>query len=81
MVRQDSTIAPELKESVKNTAPITIGASEKGEKGIEGSVGDFRIFNRVITRRGSAHRRGVAGHRGGCVERCARSSLPPRKTR
>jgi hypothetical protein len=46
---QDSTIAPELKQSVKNTAPITIGASEKGEKGIEGAVGDFRIFNRVIT--------------------------------
>ncbi len=46
---QDSTIAPELKESVKNTAPITIGANEKGEKGIEGAVGDFRIFNRVIT--------------------------------
>jgi mono/diheme cytochrome c family protein len=46
---QDSTIAPELKDSVRNTAPITIGASEKGEKGIEGAVADFRVFNRVIT--------------------------------
>jgi hypothetical protein len=46
---QDSTIAPELKESVRNAAPITIGATEKGEKGIEGAVADFRVFNRVIT--------------------------------
>ncbi len=36
---QDSTIAPELKESVKNTAPLTIGADAKGEKGLDGSVG------------------------------------------
>ena len=46
---QDSTIAPELKDSVTNTAPITIGASEKGEKGIDGAVADFRVFNRVIS--------------------------------
>jgi hypothetical protein len=46
---QDSTIAPELKEGVKNTAPITIGASATGEKGIDGAIGDFRVFNRVIS--------------------------------
>ena len=46
---QDSAIAPELKESVRNTAPLTIGASASGEKGLEGSVAGFRIFNRVIT--------------------------------
>jgi hypothetical protein len=46
---QDSTIAPELKESVKNTAPLTIGAAASGEKGLDGSVAEFRIFNRVIT--------------------------------
>src|SRR5688572_30779721 len=46
---QDSTIAPELKDSVTNTAPITLGASEKGEKGIDGAVADFRVFNRVIS--------------------------------
>jgi mono/diheme cytochrome c family protein len=46
---QDSTIAPELKESVKNTAPIAIGAAANGEKGLDGSVGEFRVFNRVIS--------------------------------
>ena len=30
---QDSAIAPELKESIRNTAPLTIGASASGEKG------------------------------------------------
>ena len=46
---QDSTIAPELKESVKNTAPLTLGAAANGEKGLDGSIGEFRIFNRVIS--------------------------------
>ena len=46
---QDSTIAPELKESVQNTAPLTIGAAANREKGLDGSIGGFRIFNRVIT--------------------------------
>ncbi len=46
---QDSAIAPELKESVRNTAPLTIGAAANGEKGLDGSVAEFRIFNRVIT--------------------------------
>ena len=46
---QDSAIAPELKESVRNTAPLTIGASAAGEKGLDGSVAGFRIFNRVIS--------------------------------
>jgi hypothetical protein len=46
---QDSTIAPELKDSVKNSAPLTIGANAIGEKGLDGSVGQFRVFNRVIS--------------------------------
>jgi mono/diheme cytochrome c family protein len=46
---QDSTIAPALTTSVRNTEPLTLGASSSGEKGIEGSVGEFRIFNRVIS--------------------------------
>ena len=46
---QDSAIAPELQESVTNAAPLTIGADAKGEKGLDGSVAEFRIFNRVIT--------------------------------
>jgi hypothetical protein len=46
---QDSTIAPELKESVRNVAPLTLGATAKGEKGLAGSIGEFRIFNRVIS--------------------------------
>ncbi len=46
---QDSTIAPELKESVRNTAPLTLGAPANGEKGLAGSIGEFRIFNRVIS--------------------------------
>ena len=46
---QDSTVAPELKDSIKNTAPITIGAAANGEKGLEGSIGEFRVFNRVIS--------------------------------
>ena len=46
---QDSSIAPELKGSLKNAAPITFGADAAGEKGLDGSIGDFRIFNRVIT--------------------------------
>ncbi len=46
---QDSTIAPELKGSVKNTEQVSVGASATGERGIDGSIGDFRIFNRVIS--------------------------------
>ncbi|MEO5741269.1 MAG: DUF1553 domain-containing protein [Vicinamibacterales bacterium] len=46
---QDSTIAPELKESVKNTAPLIIGAAANAERGLDGSVGEFRVFNRVIS--------------------------------
>ena len=46
---QDSTIAVELKESVKNAAPITIGAAANREKGLDGSVGEFRVFRRVIS--------------------------------
>jgi Protein of unknown function (DUF1553)/Protein of unknown function (DUF1549)/Planctomycete cytochrome C/Concanavalin A-like lectin/glucanases superfamily len=46
---QDSTIAPELKATITNTAAITVGNSRLGDKGIEGSVGDFRIFDRVIS--------------------------------
>ncbi len=46
---QDSTIAPELKGSITNTAAITVGNSRNGDKGIEGSIGDFRIFDRVIS--------------------------------
>src|SRR4029450_4632255 len=42
---QDSTIAAELLESVKNAAPITIGAAANGEKGLDGSVAEFRVFN------------------------------------
>ena len=46
---QDSSVAPRLNESIKTGAPLTIGAAANGEKGIEGSIADFRIFNRVIT--------------------------------
>ena len=46
---QDSTIAPELKGAITNTAAITVGASRSGDKGIDGSIGDFRIFDRVIS--------------------------------
>ena len=46
---QDSTIAPELKGSVKNTEQVSVGASATGERGIDGSLGDFRIFSRVIS--------------------------------
>jgi hypothetical protein len=46
---QDSAIAPELKESVKNTAPLTVGAAANGEKGLDGSVAEYRVFNRAIT--------------------------------
>ena len=46
---QDSTIAPELKESVGNMAPITMGAAANGEKGLNGSIGEFRVFSRVIS--------------------------------
>ncbi len=46
---QDSTIAPELKGSVKNTVPIAVGATAGGERGIDGSIGEFRVFNRVIS--------------------------------
>jgi hypothetical protein len=46
---QDSTIAPELKGTVTNTAAITIGASRNADKGIEGSIAEFRVFDRVIS--------------------------------
>jgi uncharacterized protein DUF1553/concanavalin A-like lectin/glucanase superfamily protein len=46
---QDSTIAPELKGTITNTAAMTLGASRSGDKGIDGSLGDFRIFDRVIS--------------------------------
>ncbi|RPI48497.1 MAG: DUF1549 domain-containing protein, partial [Acidobacteria bacterium] len=46
---QDSTIAPELKGSVKNAEPIVVGAAAGGEKGLEGFVGEFRVFKRVIS--------------------------------
>ena len=46
---QDASIAPALSGSVTNTAPLTFGSDAAGEKGLEGSVGDFRIFNRAIT--------------------------------
>jgi mono/diheme cytochrome c family protein len=46
---QDSTIAPELKGTITNTAAMTVGASRNGDKGIDGSLGDFRIFDRVIS--------------------------------
>ena len=46
---QDSTVAPELKDSIANSAPITIGAAANGEKGLDGSIGEFRVFDRVIS--------------------------------
>ena len=46
---QDSTIAVELQGSIVNTAAVTIGASRNADKGIEGSIGDFRVFDRVIS--------------------------------
>ena len=46
---QDSAIAPELKESVRNTAPLTIGADGERREGARWIGGEFRIFNRVIS--------------------------------
>jgi hypothetical protein len=46
---QDATIAPELTESVRNAAPLTVGAAADGEKGFRGSIGELRIFDRVIS--------------------------------
>jgi Protein of unknown function (DUF1553)/Protein of unknown function (DUF1549)/Planctomycete cytochrome C/Concanavalin A-like lectin/glucanases superfamily len=46
---QDSTIAPELKSTITNTAAVTIGNSRSGDRSIEGSIADFRIFDRVIS--------------------------------
>jgi hypothetical protein len=46
---QDSTIAPQLAASVGNAAPLTLGAAANGEKGLRGSIAEFRVFNRVIT--------------------------------
>ena len=46
---QDSTITPELKGAITNTAAVTIGASRNNDKGIEGSIAEFRIFDRVIS--------------------------------
>ena len=46
---QDSTVAPELKDSIANSAPISIGAAANGEKGLAGSIGEFRVFDRVIS--------------------------------
>jgi hypothetical protein len=46
---QDSTIAPELKGTVKNAVPVSIGASATGEKGLDGSIAEFRVFNRVLS--------------------------------
>ena len=46
---QDSTIAAALQESIRNTAPVTIGGGVNGGKGLEGSVGEFRVFSRVIS--------------------------------
>lgn len=46
---QDSSIALELKGGLKNAAPVTLGADSAGEKRLEGSIGDFRILNRVIS--------------------------------
>jgi len=46
---QDSTIAPELKGSVRNAEPVSLGASAAGERGLDGSLGELRVFSRVIT--------------------------------
>ena len=46
---QDSSIAPELKAAITNTAAITVGASRNSDKGIEGSLAEFRILNRTIS--------------------------------
>ena len=46
---QDSTVAPELKDSIANSAPISIGAAANGEKGLAGSIAEFRVFDRVIS--------------------------------
>lgn len=46
---QDSSVAPRLNESIKTDAPLTIGAAANGEKGIDGSIAGFRIFDRIIT--------------------------------
>ena len=46
---QDSSITPELKGAITNTAAVTVGASRNNDKGIEGSIAEFRIVDRVIS--------------------------------
>jgi len=46
---QDSSIAPELKGSIANASPLSIGAAANGDKSLEGSVAEFRVFDRVIS--------------------------------
>jgi hypothetical protein len=46
---QDSTIAPELKGTVKNSEPISLGAAANGERGFDGSLAEFRILDRVLS--------------------------------
>jgi hypothetical protein len=46
---QDSNIAINLQGTLKNAAPVTIGADSAGEKRFAGSIADFRILGRVVT--------------------------------
>jgi hypothetical protein len=46
---QDSTIAPELKGTVKNSEPVSLGAAANGERGFDGSIAEFRILSRVLS--------------------------------
>ena len=78
---QDSAIAPELKESIANSAPITIGAAANGEKGLDGSIAEFRVFRPRHQRRRSSPCRLVARDSGGSVERERRSSTVRREGR
>jgi hypothetical protein len=38
-----------LQGSIKNDAPITLGSAARQEGFLEGAIGDFRVFNRVLT--------------------------------
>ena len=46
---ENSYAVSALQGSMKNNAPITLGSAARQEGFLEGSIGDFRVFNRVLT--------------------------------
>ncbi len=46
---ENSYAVSALQGSLKNDAPITLGSAARQEAFLEGAIGDFRVFNRVLT--------------------------------